>query len=75
VPFFPRGGIQCHTFASFALPCWAPLCQSAPLLPSAKWQQNVMKYRCEASASTVIPPTSTSNGVDQHYKTGGIISE
>ena len=32
--FFPHGGSQFHTFASSTLPCQAPLCQIAPLLPS-----------------------------------------
>jgi len=34
VPLFLHGGIQCHTFASSALPRQTPLCQTAPLLPS-----------------------------------------
>ena len=29
VPFFPHGGIQCHTFVSSALPCQTPLCHTA----------------------------------------------
>ena len=36
--FFPRGGVQWRTFALCPLPCQVPLCQSAPLLPSASWQ-------------------------------------
>ena len=41
VPFFLNGGIQWHTFASWAPPCQMPLCQTAPLLPSVTQQQNV----------------------------------
>ena len=44
VPFVPRGGIQWHTFASYALPCQTPFCHAAPLLPSLTQQQHVMKY-------------------------------
>ena len=44
VQFFLHGGIQFHTFASYTLPCQTPFCQTAPLLPSVPWQQNVMGY-------------------------------
>ena len=47
-------------------------CQTAPLLPSVTQQQNVREYWWEDSASTAIPPTSTSNVVGQKNKTGGI---
>ena len=60
-------------FASYALPCQMPLCQSAPLLPSVTWQQHVMGYWREASTSTAIPSTSASDVMCQHHKTGGII--
>ena len=39
MPFFPRGGIQWHTFPSYTLPCQTPLCQTAPLLPSVTQQK------------------------------------
>ena len=35
-----------------------PFCQTAPLLPSVTWQQNVTEYWQEGSASTTIPPPS-----------------
>ena len=44
VPFFLHGGIQWHTFASSALPCQMPFCQTASLLPSVRWHQKVMEY-------------------------------
>jgi len=49
-----------------------PLCQTAPLLPSVTWQQNVMEYWWEGSTSTAIQPTSTSDVVCQNNKIGGI---
>ena len=33
VHYFPSGGNQWHYFASYTLPCQAPYCQTAPLLP------------------------------------------
>ncbi len=33
-----HGGIQFHTFASYALLCQTPLCQTASLLPSVTQQ-------------------------------------
>ena len=44
VQFFPRGGIQLHTFASYALPCQTPFCHTAPLLSSVAWQPNITEY-------------------------------
>ena len=77
IPFFLRGIIQCHTFASSALPCQTPFCQTAPLPPSAAQQQNVTQDWWEGSTSTVIPPTSClpSDIVGQQNKTGGITFE
>jgi len=74
VSFFLHGGIQWHTFASYALPCHTPLCQSAPLLPSVAQQQKVTEYCQEASVSIVIPPASTSGIMGQKNKIGGNIS-
>ena len=45
-------------------------CQTAPLLPSVARQQNVKENWQEGSIS--IPPTSASDTVGQHTKTGGI---
>ena len=42
--FFSHGGIQWHTFASYALLCQMPFCQTAPLLPFVARQQHVMGY-------------------------------
>jgi len=61
---FLHGGIQWHTFVPYALPCQMPFCQASPLLPSVTWQQNAMGYWWEGSASTAIPPTSTSDVMD-----------
>ena len=72
VPFFPRGGIQYHTFALYALPCWLHCCQTALLLPSVTQKQNVVEYCQEGSASTAIQPVSVSGIVGQHNKTGSI---
>ena len=44
VPLFPCGGIQFHTFASSALSCQRPFCQTAPLLLSVALQQNGTEY-------------------------------
>ena len=38
VQFFPHGGIQLHTFVSYALPCQTPFCQTAPMLSSVARQ-------------------------------------
>jgi len=49
------------------------ICQTAaiPLLPSVTKEQNVMEYWWEGSVSPAIPPTSTSDVMDQHNKVGG----
>ena len=39
-----------------------PFHHTAPLLPSVTWQQHVMEYWWEGSASTAIPPTSDAAG-------------
>ena len=70
--FFLLGGIQLHTFATYALPCQTPFCQTAPLLSSVAWQQDLMEYWREDSTSTAISPTSASDIVGQHNKIGGI---
>ena len=72
--FFSHGGIQWHTFASYALPCQMPSCQTAPLLPSVIQLQHVTGYWWEGSTSTAIPPASASDVVSQYHKTGGICS-
>ena len=73
--FFPLGGIQWHTFASYAPPHQMPFCQTAPLLPSATWQRRVTGCWWEGSASTAIPPTSASDLMAQRNKKGGITFE
>mgnify|MGYP001852870604 CR=1 FL=1 len=70
---FPHGGIQWHTFASYALPCQSSFCQTAPLPPSVTWQQSVIGYWWEASASTAGLPTSASDVVGWYHKTGHTI--
>ena len=72
---FSHRGIQCHTFAWYALPCQMPLCQTAPLQPSVMQHQHVMEYWWEGSASTAIPPTSASEDIGWCYKTEGITFE
>ena len=72
VQFFPHRAIWWHTFASSALPCQTPFCQSATLLPSVTWQQNVTGYWWEGSTSAAIRPASASDVVDQHCKIEGI---
>jgi len=42
------------------------------LLSSITWQQNVMEYWWEGSASTAIPPISASDLVTKHKNIGGI---
>jgi len=69
--FFPHGGINLHTFASYVPPCQRPICQTAPLLPLVTQKENVMEYWWEGAVSTVIPPPSTSETVSQ-LKIGGI---
>jgi len=68
--FSPHRRIQFHLFASYTLP---PLRQTAPVMPSVTWQQNITECWWEGSTSTAIPPASTSNVVGQHSKTEGII--
>ena len=59
-----------HTFASYVL---HTICHTAPLLPPVVWQQNVMECNWwEDSTSSSIPPTSTSDTVDQQNKIEGI---
>ena len=72
VPFLLDVGIQLHPFASYALPCQTPFCQTAPLLPSVTWQQHVIEYWWEGSTSTAIPPTFAFDFVGQHHKIGHI---
>jgi len=69
--FFLHGGIQWHTFVSYTLPCEAPFCPTALLLPSVVRQQNVMEYWWEGSTPTDVQPTSISDVMGQHHKTGG----
>ena len=71
VPLFLHR-VQFHCFASYALPCQMPFCQTAPLLPSVTWQQNGTECWLEGSTSAAIPPTSTSVVMGQHNKIGGI---
>ena len=70
--FFPHRGIQCHTFASYALPCQTSFCQTASLLPFVTQQQNAMKHWWEDSISTAISSTSDSDIVSQNNKIEGI---
>ena len=72
VQFFLHRGVHLHPFASYALPCQIPFCQTAPLLPSVTWQQNGTECWLEGSTSAAIPPTSTSVVMGQHNKIGGI---
>jgi len=69
---FLHGGIQWHTFDSYALPCQMPICQTIPLLPSVTHQQNVMEYWQEGSIPTDILPTLSSDVVGKDNKIGGI---
>jgi len=66
--FFQHRGIQSHTFASYALPCQTPFCQTTPLLSSVARQQNLTEYWREGSTCTAICPTSASDVVGQHNK-------
>jgi hypothetical protein len=70
--FFPHGGIQLHTFASYALPCQVSFCQTASQLSSAAWQQNLMECWREGSTSTATSPTSAPDVVGKRSKVGGI---
>jgi len=72
VPFFLHERIQFHTFVSYALPCQLLFCQTAPLLLSVTWQQNVTEYCWDDSTSTAGPPMSASDVVGQHNKEGSI---
>ena len=73
VTFFPLGEIWWHLFTSYTLPYQMPFCQTAPLLPPATRQWNLTEYWQEVSGSIAISPTSASNIMDQHKKTGGTI--
>jgi len=72
VPFFLHEDILFYPFALCALPRQTPFCQTAPLLPSVTQPQNVTEYCWEHSASTAMPPTSTSEVRGQHDKIGSI---
>ena len=69
--FFLCGRIQWHTFPSHALRFQVPFSQTAPLLLSVAWQQNLAECRCEGSTPTATPPTSTSDATGQRHKQGG----
>lgn len=68
VEFFTRGWIHWYTFASYTLPCWTAICQSAPLLLFVTQQPNVMEYLQEGSTCTVILSASASETVGQSVK-------
>ena len=72
---FWHGRIQWHIFASYALPCQMPFCQTAPLQPSVTQHQHAMKYWWEGSTSTTIPPTSSSDNVANKIKSDTLASE
>ena len=74
VQFLLHGGNQWHSFASHTLPCQMLFCQTAALLPSVTWQQNVMECWWESSTSA-IPPPSTSDILGQHNKKEALLSE
>ena len=71
--FFPPGGIQWNIFASSALPCKTPFCQTVPLLPSVTQQQSVIEYWWEGSISTGMSPTSALEIMGQQNKTRDVI--
>ena len=60
-------------FASYALPCQMPLCQSAPLLPSVTWQQHGTGYWWGGSAPTAVLPPPAFDVLGQHKE--ALISE
>ena len=70
--FFLHAGMQFHPFASYALSCQMPFCQTAPVLPSVTQQQNVMECWWKGSVSITMPPTSTSDVMGQHDEIEGI---
>ena len=72
VSFFPHGGSQWQTFASYTLLWQTPFCRTSPLLPFVTWQQNVMAYWWEGSTSAAIQPISASDIMHKHNKIGGI---
>jgi len=49
-----------------------PFYETAPLLPSVAWQQNVMGYWWEGSPPTAIPLTTVFDVMGQCNKIGGI---
>ena len=71
----PRARLPCVCVLT-SLPvstlCRMPFRHVAPLLPSVTWQQRVMEYWWEGSASTAVPVTPNSDIISQHNKTGGI---
>jgi len=67
VPFFCK---ELSTFASDILPCQALFCQTAPLLPSVVWKQNLMEYWWKSSTSIIIKTTPASEVLGQHNKIG-----
>ena len=68
VLFCPYERVQWHASAPSILLCQTPFCQTAPLLPSATRQQNIMEYWWEGSTPTAVPPTVAL----QHNKIGSI---
>ena len=66
--FLPHGGIKFCPSAPYALPHQAPFSQTAPPLLTVTQHQHMMEYWWEGSASTVVPPTSTSDVMGQHNK-------
>ena len=68
----PHGGIQQHTFTSYALLYQTPFYQTVPLLLSATWQVNEMEYWQESSTSTAVLLTTACDVVGKDNKIGGI---
>jgi len=61
-----------HPFASFALPCQVPFCQTSPLLPFVTQQQNITESWWKHSTSTAIPPAFVPGVMSQRKKIGGM---
>jgi len=68
--FFPHGGIQQHTCASYTCPCQMSFCHTVPFLSSVTLQHNIIECWWEGSTSTDISLKSASDG--QQNKIGGI---
>lgn len=71
--FFPHGGIEFHTFTSYAIP--GAIQSECPSAAICTQQQHVIGYWWEGATSAAIPPASTFIVMGSHTKIGSTVFE